>query len=261
MQTKLAIILVSTLLFGCQKNVFQPVDKAKPADQATAYMNDHQPDLAISTLNEAMKNDPNNFQLVSLMASAKAQKAGIDTFNLVVKLATSGVSGSNGLTAMFSVLPAVDANNRGLMLEVVNLLQSIPQNSRTNEDNFKATIFNAAFTALQAKFFDQNGDGQYTVDELKNLDDTSANAIINSLLDAQNSAVLYQGAAANGVAAGKVQDVVTQLEAQPGATNADKLRNYLASHQTPVPSLQMNLIDSGESSEESLEEPNEAATE
>lgn len=227
----LSLILISglSMLFSCRSNVFEPIDDAEPADRAAAYMDEQKPDEAISVLNAALKNDPDDYRLISLLASAKAQKAGIDTLDIAVKLATDGVSGNNALTAMFSILPAVDASNRALMLEVVTLLGSIPQASRSNADNFKSTLFNAAFTALQAKFFDSDGDGQFTVDELSQLDDASADAIVNSLLDAQNSAVLFEGAESDGVAAEKVQDIKAQLDAQPGATNAEKLRNLLAS--------------------------------
>ncbi|MBC7533699.1 MAG: hypothetical protein H7318_19200 [Oligoflexus sp.] len=228
-QINIALVcIILSLSSSCRSNVFEPVDEPKPADQAAAYMDEQKPDEAISVLNNALKSNPNNYQLISLMASAKAQKAGIDTLDIAVKLATEGVKGDNALTAMFSILPAVTPTNRQLMLEVVTLLGSIPVASRTNADNFKSTLFNAAFTALQAKFFDADGDGQFSIEELSQLDDASADAIINSLLDAQNSAVLFDGAENNGVAAGKVQEIKAQLDAQPGATNAEKIRNMLA---------------------------------
>jgi hypothetical protein len=225
----IALFLGLSITMSCRSNVFEPVENPNPADQATAYMDEQKPDEAISVLNSALKSDPNNYQLISLMASAKAQKAGIDTLDIAVKLATDGVSGSNALTALFSILPVVTDQNRALMLEVVTLLGSIPVESRTNADNFKSTLYNAAFTALQAKYFDGDGDGVFTIEELSQLDDASADAIINSLLDAQNSAVLFEGAEANGVAAEKVQEIKAQLDQQPGATNAEKIRNLLAS--------------------------------
>jgi hypothetical protein len=222
------VIAIGLSLLGCDSNVYEAVEEPKPADQAAAYMDQQKPDEAISVLSKALKDNPADYQLISMMASAKAQKAGVDTFDLIIRLASEGVSGSNGLTAMFSVLPPVTTENRQLMLEVVNLLASIPPSSRTDADNLKATLFNASFTALQAKFFDADGDGAFTVDELTKLDDESANAIINSLFDAQNSAVLFQGAEDNGIAAEKVEEIKAELDAQPGATTAEKLRNLLA---------------------------------
>ncbi|RZA22711.1 MAG: hypothetical protein EOP10_14670, partial [Proteobacteria bacterium] len=179
-------------LIGCDNNVYEPIENPDPADQAAAYMDEQKPDEAISVLNKALSSDSQNYKLISMLASAKAQKAGVDTLDLIIRLASEGVSGDNGLTAMFSILPPVTVENRKLMLEVVNLLASIPAASRTDADNLKATIFNASFTALQAKFFDADGDGSFTIEELSNLDDESADAIINSLLDAENSAVLFQ---------------------------------------------------------------------
>ncbi len=221
--------LLLSLLSGCGSNVFQAVDSPAPADQASSYLDQKKPDEAISVLNRALKDKPEDYQLISLMASAKAQKAGIDTLDIAVKLATEGVSGNNALTAMFSILPGATVANRALMREVVALLNSIPEALRTNSDNFKSTLFNAAFTALQAKFFDGDGDGQFSIEELSNLDDQAADDIINSLFDAKNSAVLFDGAESNGIAAEKVEEIKAQLDAQPGATNAEKIRSLLAS--------------------------------
>lgn len=231
---KILVSLLGFALYACNSNVYEPIENPDPADQAAAYMDDEKPDEAISVLNSALGKDPQNYQLMSMLASAKAQKAGIDTIDLVIRLASEGVSGDNGLAAMFGVLPPVTVENRQLMLEVVTLLAAIPAENRTEADNLKATIFNASYTALQAKFFDADGDGEFTVEELENLDEESANAIINTLLDAQNSAVLFQGAEDNGVAVQKVQEIKSQLDAQPGATPAEKLRNLLASGQVPT---------------------------
>lgn len=229
---KILLLCLGLGAFACRSNVYEPIESHDPAEQAAAYMDEQKPDEAIAVLAGALGKDPQNYQLMSMLASAKAQKAGVDTFDLVIRLASEGVSGANGISAMFAVLPAVTVENRALMLEVVNLLAGIPVESRTESDNLKATLFNASFTALQAKFFDSDGDGEFTADELANLDDASADAIINSLLDAQNSAELFQGAESNGVAAEKVMEIKAQLDAQPGATNAEKLRNLLSSQGT-----------------------------
>ncbi|RYZ47582.1 MAG: tetratricopeptide repeat protein, partial [Proteobacteria bacterium] len=65
---KIALFLGLSLSVSCRSNVFEPVEDPNPADQATAYMDQQKPDEAISVLNSALKSDPNNYQLISLMA-------------------------------------------------------------------------------------------------------------------------------------------------------------------------------------------------
>ncbi len=226
------ILTLGLLANACSSNVFEPVETHDPAEEAAALLDEQKSDEAIALLEDAIAKDPGNFQLISIMASAKAQKAGVDTFDLVIKLANEGVSGSNGIGTIMNILPAVTTENRTLLQESVTLLNSIPEANRSDSDNLKATIFNASFTALQAKFFDSDGDGSFTVEELQNLDDESANAIINSLLSASNSAVLCDSAEQNGVAAEKIEEIKAELDAQPGATPAEKLRNLLAAQGT-----------------------------
>lgn len=229
---------------ACNNNVFEAVDKGNPAEKASAYLDQGKSDEAISVLNNALQDEPENWQLVSLLASAKAQKAGLDTLDIAIRLAggddeesdsgDAGAAGSdNALTSLFVILPEVTTTNRGLMSECVSLLSDIPVASRTNSDNFKTTLFNAAYTAMQAKFLDGDGDGKFTVEELANLDDETAEQIINSLTTAENAASYYQSetGASDAEAAAKVGEINALIQAQEGNTTAEKIRNYLGNGQ------------------------------
>jgi hypothetical protein len=235
--TSVSALALSFFLSACDTNIFAPVDKADPAEKAASYMDQGKTDEAISVLNNALQDEPENYQLISLLASAKAQKAGLDTLDIAIRLADSAGDDSasedsgesNALTSLFVILPEVTQSNRDLMLECVNLLNSIPEASRTNADIFKSTLFNAAFTAMQAKYFDADGDGQFTQEELENLDDESASAILDSLLNAENAAQYFQGEGSDAVAAEAVAEIRSQIDAQEGENTAEKLRNFLAS--------------------------------
>jgi hypothetical protein len=115
-----------------------------------------------------------------------------------------------------------------LLAEATDLLASIPADQLESGDTFKISMFNTAFTALQAKFFDADGSGSLSVEELQNLDEDAAVNILNSLLNAENAATIYQSSGGTGDATGNVSQIRTQIEQQPGATQAEKLRNYLA---------------------------------
>jgi hypothetical protein len=80
---------------------------------------------------------------------------------------------------------------------------------------------------LQAKYFDADGSGTFTVEELQNLDETAAINILNSLLNAENAATIYQSSGGTGDATSNVSQIRAQIDAQPGETQADKLRSYL----------------------------------
>lgn len=237
--TSLVLVLGLTVN-ACKSNLFKAVDKADPADEATVYLDQGKSDEAISVLNSALQDDPDNYQLMSILASALAQKAGLDTLDIAIRLASGedeestdeSSGGGNALTSLFVILPDVTESARDLMLECVTLLNDIPEASRTNSDVFKSTLFNAAFTAMQAKFFDGDGDGSFSVEELQDLDDESASAILESLLNAETAAAYYQGeeGATDSSAAEAVAEIRSQIDAQEGASTAEKLRNFLGSN-------------------------------
>jgi hypothetical protein len=237
-------ILLYTGVSACSSNFFEAVADPEPADEATAALDEHRSDDAIAILEKALQKAPENWLYVSLLASAKAQKAGVDTTDIALQMAKdsgeeSGESGESGeseesgnaLTALFAILPEPSSDAIALLGEATELLASIPGDQLEEGDFFKISMFNTAFTALQAKFFDGDGDGEFTIEELQNLDEEAAINILNSLLNAESAATIYQSAGGTGDATSNVSEIRAQIDAQPGETQADKLRNFLGNAQ------------------------------
>jgi hypothetical protein len=224
-------ILPSLLLLlgasACGTNLFEAVAEPDPADEATAALDERKSDEAITILEKALQKEPENWLYVSLLASAKAQKAGVDTTDIALEMAKGGESSGNPLTALFTVLPAATEDVIDLLGESTELLASIPADQLEDGDSFKISMFNTAFTALQAKFFDADGSGSFTVEELQSLDEEAAINILNSLLNAENAATVYQSSGGTGDATSNVSQIRSQIDAQPGETQAEKLRSYL----------------------------------
>jgi hypothetical protein len=224
-------ILPSLLLLlgasACGTNLFEAVAEPDPADEATAALDERKSDEAITILEKALQKEPENWLYVSLLASAKAQKAGVDTTDIALEMAKGGESSGNPLTALFTVLPAATEEVIDLLGESTELLASIPADQLEDGDSFKISMFNTAFTALQAKFFDADGSGSFTVEELQSLDEEAAVNILNSLLNAENAATVYQSSGGTGDATSNVSQIRSQIDAQPGETQAEKLRSYL----------------------------------
>ena len=84
------VLLVFFLLqISCGKNAAVS-NKKDPAEDATLALEDGNPEKAISILEDALKDDADNYKLTSILASAYAQKAGIDPLSFALKLADQG---------------------------------------------------------------------------------------------------------------------------------------------------------------------------
>lgn len=227
MKNILPSLCLALSLGACGTNVFEAVADPDPADEATAAMDQRKSDEAITILEKALQKEPENWLYISLLASAKAQKAGVDTTDIALEMAKGGESSGNPLTALFSVLPAATDEVLDLLGESTDLLASIPADQLEDGDAFKISMFNTAFTALQAKYFDADGSGSFTVEELQNLDEEAAINILNSLLNAENAATIYQSSGGTGDATSNVSAIKAQIESQPGESQAEKLRSFL----------------------------------
>lgn len=229
MKHSIPSLLLLLACSACGTNLFQAVADPEPADAATAAMDERKSDKAISILEKALQKEPENWLYISLLASAKAQKAGVDTTDIALEMAKGGETSGNPLTALFSILPTPTEAVIDLLAESTALLATIPLDQLEEGDTFKISMFNTALTAIQAKYFDADGSGSFSIEELQNLDETAAINILNSLLSAESAATIYQSAGGAGSATGNVSQIRSQIDAQPGATPAEKLRSYLGS--------------------------------
>lgn len=227
------------LLCACDTNIFSGVESYDPAERAAALLDQKKADQAIEVLSDALEENPEDWTLVSLMASAKAQKAGVDTTEVALKMATkddkkeTGTS-SNPLTSLFTVLPTATQENLDLMHEAVDYINSIPDEERISADTFKLSMFNTSYTALQTKFFDNDGNGKFTIEELATLDEATAITILESLINVQAAAANYSAGDNTGKAASKVGEIASKISSQEGATTTEKLKNYLGAGATPT---------------------------
>lgn len=228
---RLCLVSLGILLSACGTNIFTAVETHDPADRALALLDEKKPDAAISVLADALEESPDDWTLVSLMASAKAQKAGVDTTEVALKMATQDESessqSSNELSALFTVLPEASSDRIDLMAEAVTYINSIPEEERVAADIFKLSMYNTSYTALQTKFFDGDGDGKFTIEELQDLDEETAIAILDSLLNVEAAAAAYSADDSTGAAAGKVGEIAAKINSQEGATTSEKLKNFL----------------------------------
>lgn len=228
-----AIELVLNSLGNAYRRLFESIDEASDLDTIERQLNIEMTRL-ITT--EGRTDVPN---LVSILSSAQAQLFGADPFSIALILATSSSSsssltladnGPNTLTKLFPILPkSTTANVRGLEI-AITLLNSMTTTYRSKADEFKKAIFLTADVALITKGLDINGDGIISVEEALNLSEDAASALLSIIASAvssgQSSGQTGEKSAAITQSIAAIQD---KINAQPGATMNDKLRNFLAS--------------------------------
>ena len=78
------LFFIAFLVVGCGTNIYEQFDDQDPGEVATVALDEGNSDKAIEVLTAALNDDPANPELISLLASAKAQKAGVDTMDFAL---------------------------------------------------------------------------------------------------------------------------------------------------------------------------------
>lgn len=241
-KTSLLAALTSLALFagGCGDNVLKSSETEDPAEDATLALERGDEDKAIEILEDALSDDPENATFLSILALAHAQRAGVEPLAFAQRISSSSSSTSDtsatpqvggSYAVMFEALPEASEANLADIDESVTILTSIAADQHLPGDDFKLALYMTASMFLHIKVLDTDGDGTLSIDEVLNLSDANATGLLTQLLSAQS--VLGAGDASDPAIAkaasalGKYQD---QIDAQEGATNEEKLKNYLAAN-------------------------------
>lgn len=239
---RIVIIGLLLVMTHCSTNVFEEADKKDPGEKATKYLETDKPQLAIDLLEPLVASDPTNYRLTALLAAAYAQNSGIETFKLIKNLikkpeGEDGEEQAGGaIGAMFTVLPEATQSNIAGLAKAISTMELIPASERKSADTFLLSLYISASVSLQAKSFDKDGDGKLTIEELQTLTEQDAENLINSISSAADLAKAIGGVDGQGAessaASEKVQGVFDAIQAQDGADNSEKLKNYLATKNT-----------------------------
>ncbi|SMF21853.1 hypothetical protein [Pseudobacteriovorax antillogorgiicola] len=229
MRIRLSSMVVLHFVFAvsCGTNTFEQIESSKDtAEEASRALDDQNYSKAISILETALQDEPNNYQYTSLLASAKAQQAGVDTMDFALSMASSG--GIASIVGLFDVVPDASNENIVLMQEAVALMDSIPLAEQIAADQFKASMFYTSLMTMQTKALDTDGDGVLSSDELAaNLSESNASDIINSIVGAENALASYTAEDGTATAASNVSQIKSDIDNQEGSSDAERLRNYL----------------------------------
>jgi hypothetical protein len=224
-----------TVLTACGPNAFKQMEKQEPAQEATVALENDNAQKAIDILTDALKDDPGNQQYISILALAYAQRAGVDPLTLAQKMASDTansdssltLAGGNSVTALFGVMPVATEATIADVDTAVALLLSLT--TRPSYDVLKLAMFQTASMTLRAKILDTNGDGILSPAELLTMTSTSAIAILSQLAGAADA---FSGSSSSSTtdqaASARVSTIQAAIAAEQGATDEERLKNYLA---------------------------------
>ncbi|MEY3901207.1 MAG: hypothetical protein RL189_513 [Pseudomonadota bacterium] len=204
-------------------NVFSKAVKRSDSDKAQAALESGDLDTAISTLESYLKNNPDDAAARSMLANAYLKKSGVD----LLKIGTSISSGSqdqSSWSAISGALPAGTEENIANVQAAVQALSNIPAEQRTDEQNYQLAIAQTTLAVTVAKKAAGDTGGQLTNEKIDQMSDSDALTIYNALkgsADATNS----MSNPDSGLS--KVGSISSGIDNQSGATEAERLRNYL----------------------------------
>lgn len=229
--TLLAGSLAGSLWLGCGTNAFKSTDKGDPAEDAVIALENDDPDAAIERLESALGSEPGNSKYLSLLAAAYAQRAGVEPIQFAREMAESGggTSSASGLVAAFTILPEATASVLSDIDKAVEILGELGGDNFLPGDTFKLGLYQAASFILHTKALDTNRDGTISATEALDLSDTSAAGLLNQIAAAQ-AMLEAQGVTdpAAAKAAESIKAYQDQIDAQSGANQEEKLRNFLS---------------------------------
>ena len=227
-------IAITVAMSGCGSNIYAPLQSQDPADEAARYLEQGKPQKAIDLLEEALADDEGNATYISMLALSYAQRAGVAPIDFVENMGSvdsSGGSGGNGITALFSVTPAATTSAIEDVDYAITLMGQLPADALSDAEKLKLSIFQTASTVLKIKILDTDGDGTVSTSEMLNLTDATAESIVLGLINA-SSLLSGGGASASSggdAAASLISGMVSGINGQSGSTSKDKLAGYLSS--------------------------------
>ena len=265
----LGSIIGSFLMFfclNCGKNSFKDSDKSVPTEDASKALEEGNSDSAIEILLDDLGSQfkaiyqqmslltPTEIstnmaaissQLVSdgkedipakisILASAHAQKYGIDPLDIALSLATNETGSaaeegsSNAITILYPILPAATSENKTGLSQSIAILNAIHQSDLTTADFFKKSLFMMANISLITKTFDTSpADGRITLNELSQLESGTTEDLFN-LLEAAIGAVSQTDQSGNlATAAEKISGIRNSIAEQSGSDDTEKLKEFL----------------------------------
>lgn len=213
-----------------------PCSQRTPEEEARLALELGDFDQAIALLTQLIDENPEDYALYTLLSAAHAARAKV----AVIDLAMNSLVGRGSLIEQVgSFLPQpsevgndVYADYLQDMQRAVSYLKSIPADLRgvTSSEKYAKSaqiqlgIYSVAYSIMHLNQFVATTDmGRLDASKLATMTEADAAIVIASLTEAAS----LQAAAGSTTAAQNINTTLTQIASQPGATQSERLQNYV----------------------------------
>lgn len=222
----LAFMTAVCILTSCgTDNLFENAVQRSESDKAEAALESGDFNSAITTLEEYLKNHPDDAKARSMLANAYLKKSGIDLLKIGTSLSTNQ-SGQSDWSSVSGVLPPGNQENIDSMQAAVNALKNIPASQRSDEQNYQLAVAQTTLAMTVAKKSAGDSAGTLTDEKIDQMSDTDALTIYNAI---QGSKDASGAMSTPNEGLNKVGSFADKIAQESGETPEIRLRNFLKS--------------------------------
>ncbi len=221
---------LTALCLGCsENNYFKTKSKPTTDERIRKAIDDEDFETARDFLLDIIEDEPENYQRYALLGGVYAQLAGFDLLTAVTSPPTAS---TNPIDSVATFIPENPGDEEfANMQDAINILTEIPENLRakTSDEKYSAAatfqlaLYNAAYATMTLEKFlsIDPATKKYDPATLATMTDAEAESILQSLAAAASAG------GDTGIATA-VENAVSNIDAQPGATTREKLIAYMA---------------------------------
>jgi hypothetical protein len=215
---------------GCGNgNAFSKLEKRSDKDKGKSALANGDYGEAIVSLEDYLKDNPDDHEARQSLANAYMKKAKMDPLELASKIASAQESnGKNDWQAIVSSMPEGSSENIELFEKAAEVIEAIPADQRTKEQNYQLAIAKASVAVTIVKKVTDDTSGSPSAEKIDQLTEDEAEKVVDNL-DGTATALSTAGVGNGSSGAGKLASVSEQIKSQEGASSSEKLKAYLKS--------------------------------
>ena len=233
---KILVVVTVGLSLGCGSNIFKSFAKEESLSpeeerrqQAIDAIEAEDWDTAQAVLEQVIADDPNNNEAKSMLGNVFLGKTGIDTLTFSDSVdASTNLDGKIEISTLMKELPTGNTQNVESLQKSVETFESIPDDQLTDSQRLQKAMAEMTYSVVLIKesAADENTGSFDKTKADTSLSEEKAVTILENM-DAAANSIATIGGTENEKGADKINQMTADINAEPGATQSEKLKSFL----------------------------------